>query len=86
MSSSLLSLATPTSGIVSSGGAAAAVPGFASLLGPLAMFLAPSMIGKLMDRTVDPTGVKYDTSIQVQLPNEMECDAGSQKHWCYSRS
>jgi glycosyltransferase involved in cell wall biosynthesis len=29
-------------------------------------------IGQLMERTVDPTGVKYDVSIQLQLPNEWD--------------
>lgn len=29
-------------------------------------------IGKLMEKTVDPTGKKYDVSVQIQLPNEWD--------------
>lgn len=34
--------------------------------------LLGGLIGKLMDRTVDPTNQHYDVSIQVQLPNEWD--------------
>ena len=29
-------------------------------------------VGQLMERTVDPTGVNYDLSVQLQLPNEWD--------------
>lgn len=34
--------------------------------------LCGGLVGKLMDKTVDPTGQSYDATIQVQLPNEWD--------------
>ena len=34
--------------------------------------LSGGLIGKIMEKTVDPTGQKYDATIQVQLPNEWD--------------
>jgi len=35
------------------------------------------LIGKMMEKTVDPTGQKYDATIQVQLPNEWDSTLSS---------
>jgi len=39
--------------------------------------LCGGLIGKLMDKTVDPSGQSYDATIQVQLPNEWDTSMSS---------
>ena len=35
------------------------------------------LVGRIMDRTVDPTGTKFDVSVQLQLPNEWDPNIAS---------
>ena len=34
--------------------------------------LHQGLVGRIMEKTVDPTGRKYDVSFQIQLPNEWD--------------
>jgi len=39
--------------------------------------LSGGLIGRIMEKTADPTGQKYDATVQVQLPNEWDTSMSS---------
>lgn len=38
--------------------------------------IGDGLVGKIMNRTIDPTGAKFDVSVQLQLPNEWDPNLG----------